>query len=74
MPKNSKPNYKVVKRTIKFLFTLPDLKIVRAILIKLPDAVICTICKASQNARQGEVVQPPSLKQLSADTTDISTV
>ena len=64
MSKYTKPNYKVVKRTIKFLSTSPDLKIVRAILRKSPDAVICAICNASVNARQGEVVLPPSLKQL----------
>ena len=66
MSKNNKPinNYKVVKRTIKFLFTSPDLKIVRAILRKSSDKVICAICNASLNARQFEVVLPPSLKQL----------
>ena len=64
MSKNSKPNYKVVKRTIKLFSTSPDLKIVRAILRKLPDAVICAICNASLNARQGEVVLLPSWKQL----------
>ena len=64
MFKNSKPNNKVVKRTIKFLSTSPNLNIVGAILRKSPDAVICAICNASLNARQGEVVLPPSLKQL----------
>ena len=32
MSKNNKPNYKVIKSTIKFLSTPPDLKIVREIL------------------------------------------
>ena len=64
MSKNNKPNYKVVKRTIKFLSTSPDLKIVRAILRKSSGKVICAICNASLNARQGEVVLTPTLKQL----------
>ena len=64
MSKNFKPNYKEVKCTIKFLSNSPDLKIVRAFLRKSPDAVICAICNASLNARQGELVLPPSLKQL----------
>ena len=64
MFKTSKPIYKVVKLKIKFISTLPDLKIVRAILRKSFDAVICAICNASQNARQGEVVLPSSYKQL----------
>ena len=64
MSKNNKPNYKVVKRTIKFLSTSPDLKIVRGILRKSSDKVICAICNASLNARQGEVVLTPTLKQL----------
>ena len=61
---NSITNYNVVKRTIKFLSTLPDLKIVRSILRKLPDAVICAICNTSLNSRQGKVVLPPSLNQV----------
>ena len=64
MSKHTKPSYKVVKRTIKFLSTSPDLKIVRAILRKSSDKVICAICNASLNARQGEVVLTPTLKQL----------
>ena len=64
MSKNNKPNYKVVKRTIKLLSPSPDLKIERAILRKSSDKVICAICNASLNARQGKVVLPPSLKQL----------
>ena len=64
MSNNNKPNYQVVKRTIKFLSTSPDLKIVRAILRKSSDKVICAICNASLNARQGEVVLTPTLKQL----------
>ena len=64
MSKNNKPNYKVVKRTIKFLSTLPDLKILRAILKTSSDKVICAICNASINARQGKVVLTPTLKQL----------
>ena len=64
MPKNNKPNYKEIKRTIKFLSTSPDLKIVRAILRKSFDKVICAICNASLNAPQGEVVLTPTLKQL----------
>ena len=47
MSKNSKPNYKVVKRTIEFLYTLLDLKFVRAILRKSFDVLICAICNAS---------------------------
>ena len=64
MSKTNKPNYKVVKRTIKFRSTAPDLKIVRAILRKSSDKVLCAICNASLNARQGEVVLTPTLKQL----------
>ena len=64
MSKNNKANYKVVKRTIKFLSTSPALTIVRAILKKSSDKVICAICNASLNARQGEVVLTPTLKQL----------
>ena len=64
MSKNNKPNYKVVNRTIKFLSTSPDLKIVRAILRKSSDKVICAICNASLNSRHGEVVLNPTLKQL----------
>ena len=63
MSKNNKPNYKVVKRTIKFLSTSPHLKIVRAIFRTSSDKVICATCNASLNARQGEVVLPWSLKQ-----------
>ena len=64
MSKTNKPNYTVVKRTIKFLSTSPDLKIVQAILRKSSDKVICAICNASLNARQGEVKLTPTLKQL----------
>ena len=64
MSKNNQPNYKVVKRTIKFVSTSPDLKIVRAIFRKSSDKVICAICNASLNARQGKVVLTPTLKQL----------
>ena len=64
MSKHTKPSYKVVKRTIKFFSTSRDLKIVRSILKKLSDKVICAICNASINARQGEVVLTPTVKQL----------
>ena len=59
-----KHNYKEVNCTIKFLSTSPDFKIVRAILRKSSDKVICAIYNASLNERQGEVVLTPTMKQL----------
>ena len=63
MSKKSKSNYKLVKRTIKFISISPDHKIVRAILKKLPASVIRAICNTALNAREADVVLSPHLKQ-----------
>ena len=64
MSNKSKSNYKLVKRTIKFISISFDHKIVRAILKKSPDSVICAVFNAALNAREGDVVLSPHLKQL----------
>ena len=64
MPRKSKSHLKLVKRTIKFLSVSPDLKIVQSILKKAPVHVICAICNAAINARQGDVVLNPKLKRI----------
>ena len=64
MSKKSKSNYKLVKRTIKFISISPYYKIVQAILKTLPDAVIRGICNAALNAREGYVVLTLHLKHL----------
>ena len=56
--------FKTIKRTLKFISISPDPNIVRAIILKAPDAVIRAISNAALNARQGEVAVPLHLKQL----------
>ena len=58
----SKSHLNAVKRTIKFIPVAPDLKIVQTILQKAPVEVICGICNVALNARQGDVVLSPKLK------------
>ena len=55
---------KLIKRTIKFLASGPDINEVRATLVKAPIGVIRGVCNAAVNARQGEVQIPPHLKPL----------
>ena len=52
MSNKTKSNYKLVKRTIKFISIFPDHKIVRAIFKNSSDAVIRAICNAALNARE----------------------
>ena len=49
---NNKPNYNVVKRTIKLLSTLSDLQIVQTLLRKSSGNKICAICSALLRARR----------------------
>ena len=55
---------KLIKRTIKFLASGPNINVVRAALDKAPAGVIRGVCNAAVNARQGEVQIPAHLKQL----------
>ena len=55
---------KLLKRTIKFLASGPEINVVRATLEKAPVEVIRGVCNAAVNARQGEVIIPPHLKPL----------
>ena len=55
---------KLIKGTIKFLASGPDINVVRAALEKAPDGVIRGVCNAAVNARQGEVQIPAHLKPL----------
>ena len=64
MVRESKSQLKSLKRTIKYIPIAPDLQIVRDILKKAPVKVICAICNAALNARQGDVVIPPRLKRV----------
>ena len=52
---------KVVKRTIKFVSVAPDLEVVRAVIKKLPNAVIGAISYEALNCRQGAVHITPHL-------------
>ena len=49
---------KVVKRTIQFLSVAPDLKVIRAVIKKAPNAVIGAIFNGALNCRQGAVHIP----------------
>ena len=64
MVRESKSQLKSLKRTIKYIPIAPDLQIVRDIIKKAPVQVICAICNAALNARQGDVVIPPRLKRV----------
>ena len=55
---------KLIKRTIKFLASGPDINVVRATLEKAPVGVIQGVCNAAVNARQGEVQIPAHVKPL----------
>ena len=55
---------KAVKRTIKFLSVAPDLEVVRAVIMKSPNAVIGAISNGALNCRQGAVHIPPQLLPL----------
>ena len=55
---------KVVKRTIKFLFVVPDLKVTKAVLQKRPKEVVTAISNAALNARQSSVDIPLHLVPL----------
>ena len=56
--------FKTIKRTLKFISISPDPKIVRAMILKAPDAVIRAMSNAALNAHQGEVADPLHLKKL----------
>ena len=55
---------KLIKRTIKFLASGPDINVVRSTLKNSPVGVIRGVCNSAVNARQGEVQIPAHLKPL----------
>ena len=55
---------KLIKRTIKFLASGPDINVVRSTLKKALVGVIQGVCNAAVIARQGEVQIPAHLKTL----------
>ena len=55
---------KLIKRTIKFLASGPDINVVRATLEKAPGGVIRGVCNDAVKARQGEVQIPAHVKPL----------
>ena len=55
---------KLIKQTIKFLASGPDINVVRSTYEKAPVGVIRGVCNAAVNARQGEVQIPVHLKPL----------
>ena len=57
---------KIVMRTIKYLYIAPDSELVRTVLQKAPDNVICAICNAALNAWEGDVRVPPHVKHILA--------
>ena len=62
--RKKKNQTKLIKRTIKFLASGPDINVVRATLEKAPVGVIRGVCNAAVNARQGEVQIPAHLRPL----------
>ena len=61
---------KLIKRTIKFLASGPDINVVRSTLEKAPVGVIRGICNAAVNARHGVVQIPVHLKPLFRQNSD----